>query len=102
MQAMWEHFPSLRESMHLAPIEAARAFWYDTALLGPEYTHYLVERFGPDRLLAGTDGPTDVGQKDLARFVAATGASPEQQKMILGDNAQRLLTLVNARRMAAA
>lgn len=102
MQAMWEHFPSLREAMHIAPVQAAKAFWYDTAILGPEYTHYLIERFGADRLLAGTDGPTDVGQKDLARFVAATGATAEQQQQICGENAQRLLAFAKGRRMAAA
>ncbi len=77
--------------------QAAKAFWYDTAILGPEYTHYLIERFGADRLLAGTDGPTDVGQKNLARFVAATRGPPEQQQQICGENAQRLLAFAKGR-----
>lgn len=102
MQAMWEHFPSLREAMRTPPEEAARAFWYDTAVLGPDYAGHLIDRFGADRLLAGTDGPTDIGQKDIADFVAKTGADPDQQKLIRGGNAQRLLAQAGARRAAAA
>lgn len=102
MQAMWEHFPSLREAMQTPPEVAAKAFWYDTAVLGPDYTSYLIDRVGADRLLAGTDGPTDIGQKDLAQFIAKTGADRAQQRLIASENAQRLLALVEARRLVAA
>lgn len=91
MDLVWSKFPALREGIPTAPTEYARRFWYDTAVFGAPYLRYLVERFGADRLLAGTDGPTEIGQKDLLGFVASAGVEGEARAAICGKNAQALI-----------
>ena len=74
----------------MCPAEYARRFYYDTVTFSPDYVRYLADGLGVDRLLGGTDGPTEVGQKDLARFIADTQMPERDQHMILGANAERL------------
>ena len=88
---VWRNFPAMQEQVSMSPTEYARRFYYDTVAFSPDYVRYLADGLGVDRLLGGTDGPTEVGQKDLARFIADTQMPERDQHMILGANAERLL-----------
>jgi aminocarboxymuconate-semialdehyde decarboxylase len=80
----------MQEQVSISPVEYARRFYYDTVTFGPDYVRYLAERLGVDRLLGGTDGPTELGQGDFASFIADTQMPESDQHMILGGNAERL------------
>lgn len=92
MDLVWEKFPAaMQRQLKTRPSEYARRFYYDTVVFAPEAVRYLAERFGPECILAGTDGPTEIGQTDLAGFIAATGLPACDRSEILGGNAARLL-----------
>ncbi|RJG20976.1 amidohydrolase family protein [Massilia cavernae] len=101
MNLIWEKFPAMRESLQISPLAYARRFYYDTAVFGADYLAYLVTRLGADCLLAGTDGPTEIGQTDLAGFVAQAGIEGAARAGILGANAARLLAGAGSLRAAA-
>ncbi|WP_068076647.1 amidohydrolase family protein [Novosphingobium lentum] len=94
MELVWRKFPAaMQGALTVPPTQYARRFWYDTVVFSPENLRYIADRFGTDRLLAGTDGPTEIGQTDLPNFIFATGLPQAECDAILGGNAARLLGL---------
>lgn len=94
MDLVWEKFPAaMQAELKIAPSAYARKFYYDTVVFSPEAVSYLVSRVGADCVVAGTDGPTEIGQTDLEQFIADSGLSQAQQAAILGGNAARLLDI---------
>ncbi len=94
MELVWRKFPAaMQGTLKEPPTEYARRFWYDTVVFSPENLAYLAARFGADRIVAGSDGPTEIGQTDLPGFLAATGLAEADRKAILGGNAARLLDI---------
>lgn len=77
-----------------APGWYLRRLWYDTVVYRPDSVAALIAAVGPDRVVAGTDYPFDMGEyalHDLIRQIP--GASAEIQAVILGGNATLLLGL---------
>ena len=70
---------------------ALRRFLVDTVVHDAEVLRNLVDLFGPDRVLLGSDYPFDMGVDEPAGIVRALGLSPEHEASILGENALRLL-----------
>lgn len=97
MTLVWNMFPQMREQLKEPPNEYARRFYYDTAVFGSDYLGYLVKQFGADRILAGTDGPTEIGERDIKGFVARAGISPADVDKVVGGNAEALLASLKAR-----
>jgi aminocarboxymuconate-semialdehyde decarboxylase len=94
MELVWRKFPgAMQNQLKEPPTEYAKRFWYDTVVFAAENVRYIADRFGADRIIAGTDGPTEIGQTDLPGFIAATGLPQAQQNAILAGNAARLLGL---------
>lgn len=78
----------------IAPRDYLRRFHYDTVVYGADYLRYLVALVGPDRIIAGTDGPPPIGQRELGDFVrSACGDDPEIADKLLWRNAARLFGL---------
>jgi aminocarboxymuconate-semialdehyde decarboxylase len=72
LQHAWNAFPVLRETMQVAPDEQARRLFYDTLVYDKKALRYLVERFGAERLMVGTDYPFAILETDpLGRLVEA-------------------------------
>jgi aminocarboxymuconate-semialdehyde decarboxylase len=62
------------------------------------YTHhqldYLVEEYGADRILMGTDYPADMGEIDPVGMIeTCPGLDDAERRAIFGGNAARLLNL---------
>ncbi|QQN75304.1 amidohydrolase family protein [Croceicoccus sp. YJ47] len=94
MDLVWEKFPGpMQASLNIRPSEYARRFHYDTVVFSPRAVAFLAERFGAGCILAGTDGPTEIGQTDLEDFIAQTGLSQTDRHAILGGNAARVLDI---------
>jgi aminocarboxymuconate-semialdehyde decarboxylase len=72
-------------------LAALRRFYVDTVVHDVEVLRGLVDFFGADRVLCGSDYPFDMGVERPAELVRALGLPPGQEEQILGGNALRLL-----------
>jgi aminocarboxymuconate-semialdehyde decarboxylase len=68
-----------------------RRFLVDTVVHDLELLRGLVDFFGADRVLLGSDYPFDMGVDRPAEIVRALGLPPEDEALVLGGNAARLL-----------
>jgi aminocarboxymuconate-semialdehyde decarboxylase len=67
---------------------------FDSMLYEPRELAILVDRYGPDRVLLGTDYPYDMGEDDPLELICSLeGMSDAELSLILGGNAARLLNL---------
>jgi aminocarboxymuconate-semialdehyde decarboxylase len=90
---VWSGFDVMRAGLSTSPAEYVRRFYYDTVVFGHEYLAYLARTVGASQLVAGTDGPVDMGQPPIAGFLAAAGLSEDDQHTVAHRNAERLLGL---------
>jgi predicted TIM-barrel fold metal-dependent hydrolase len=81
-------------------VEHFKKFSCDTAVFGfaPKILDIVVDFFGPDRVLFGSDSPMDVtgGQyftSETLRSIDAMSISPELRRAILAKNASRVLKI---------
>jgi aminocarboxymuconate-semialdehyde decarboxylase len=70
---------------------AIRRFHVDTVVHDPEVLQCLIDFFGAERVLLGSDYPFDMGVERPAEIVRALGLSAQQEAAILAGNARRLL-----------
>ena len=70
---------------------ALRRFHVDTVVHDVDVLRGLVEVFGAERVLLGSDYPFDMGTERPAEIVRALGLGPGDEAAILGGNALRLL-----------
>jgi aminocarboxymuconate-semialdehyde decarboxylase len=70
---------------------ALRRFLVDTVVHDVDVLRGLVDFFGADRVLLGSDYPFDMGTERPAEIVRALTLPPEQQASILCGNALRVL-----------
>jgi aminocarboxymuconate-semialdehyde decarboxylase len=89
--AVWKEFEPMRSALAMPPEEYLRRFYYDTVVFGPDYLSYLVKRLGAARLVAGTDGPVDIGQTAIPDLLSAAGVGANDQELIAHANAEELL-----------
>lgn len=85
--------PDVREGLSRPPGEYLRRFYLDTVVFDPEQLRYLIERYGADHVVLGSDYPYDMGDDDPVRIVDAVGLDPQDSASICGGNALRLLGL---------
>jgi len=77
-------------------LAAIRRFFVDTVVHDVEVLRGLVDFFGADHVLLGSDYPFDMGVDRPAEIVRALRLSAEDEAAILGANAQRLLQEIPA------
>ena len=70
---------------------AIRRFHVDTVVHDAEVLRGLVDFFGAERVLLGSDYPFDMGVERPAELVRALGLPAQQEAAILAGNARRLL-----------
>ena len=89
----YRHRPELRRNITRAPSEYLRLVHFDITTHSSEAVAYLVSRYGPERVVLGTDYPYDMGVTDPVTLVVEAGLSPDQARLVFGGNAARLLGL---------
>jgi aminocarboxymuconate-semialdehyde decarboxylase len=91
----WRAREDIREGVPKTPGDYLRHFYFDTMVFEPEQLRFLVERYGADHVLLGTDYPYDMGDDNPLALVGRTPSlTQDQVDLITGGNAARLLGLV--------
>ena len=76
------------------PGEYLKKFYFDTMVFAPDQIEFLVEKYGADHVLLGTDYPYDMGEDDPVGLVARAGKlTDEQRTRVCGGSAAELLKL---------
>jgi aminocarboxymuconate-semialdehyde decarboxylase len=76
------------------PTHYLKRLYFDTMVFTHHQLEYLVEQWGADHVLMGTDYPFDMGEVDPIGFVEGPkGLSEGDKRAVLGHNAARLLNI---------
>jgi aminocarboxymuconate-semialdehyde decarboxylase len=70
---------------------AMRRFLVDTVVHDSDVLRDLIEFFGPGHVLLGSDYPFDMGDERPVETIRRLGLEPRVERMILGENALRLI-----------
>jgi aminocarboxymuconate-semialdehyde decarboxylase len=90
----WRARADVSEDVPDLPGNYLRKFFFDTMVFDTDQVRYLVDKYGADHVLLGTDYPYDMGDEDPLALIGATpGLSQDQIDLIAGGNAARLLGL---------
>ena len=85
--------PEMRKHITQLPSQYLHKLYFDTAVFKPEMVRYLVDEFGADHVLMGTDYPFDMGPTDPLAFLADVQLTEAERQLIVGGNAARLLKI---------
>ncbi|HEX3954199.1 MAG TPA: amidohydrolase family protein [Stellaceae bacterium] len=86
--------PDTCECIRHMPTTYLKRLYFDTIVYTHHQLEYLVEQYGADHILMGTDYPADMGENDPIGFVeGAAGLDDSERRAILGRNAARLLNI---------
>jgi aminocarboxymuconate-semialdehyde decarboxylase len=83
--------PQARARLEEAPIESVRRFHYDTVTHDAALLRGIVEVVGAEHVLLGSDYPFEMGTDRPVEAVREAELPPEQEALVLGGNAVRLL-----------
>lgn len=76
------------------PSRYLKKLYFDTIVFTTHQLEYLVQQYGSDHILLGTDYPYDMGVEDPVGFInSAEGLSADEKARIMGENAARLLNI---------
>jgi aminocarboxymuconate-semialdehyde decarboxylase len=91
--------PDACEMINRMPTTYLKRLYFDTIVFTHHQLEYLVEQYGADHVMMGTDYPADMGEIDPIGFVeGARRLDDNERRAILGGNAARLLNLEIPRR----
>ena len=94
MDHAWKARPDCRTILKKKPSKSLEKFYFDTITFDPTMLNQLIERFGADHVLLGTDYPYDMGVEDPVGFInKISGLNTVSKNKIMGANAARLLGL---------
>ncbi len=83
--------PQARSRLQEPPIESIRRFHYDTVTHDAALRRGIVEVVGAEHVLLGSDYPFDMGTDRPVEAVQETELPSDQEELVLGGNAARLL-----------
>ncbi|MDH3500779.1 MAG: amidohydrolase [Acidimicrobiia bacterium] len=88
----WGARADVAEGVPNPPTTYLEKFHFDTMVFQPDQLEYLVQRYGADHVMLGTDYPYDMGEDDpLGLIHRAESLTQDQIDLIAGGNAARLL-----------
>jgi aminocarboxymuconate-semialdehyde decarboxylase len=92
MDHAWKARPDCRTVLKKKPSSSLEKFYFDTITFDPTMLKQLIERFGANHVLLGTDYPYDMGVEDPVGFInKVSKLSSKDKNRIMGGNAARLL-----------
>jgi aminocarboxymuconate-semialdehyde decarboxylase len=91
--------PDCRTVICKPPSSYLKKFYFDTIAFDRQILRQMVDQYGAEHLLLGTDYPYDMGVDDPVSFIDQVPRLNASEKgRIMGGNAARLLKLSRARR----
>jgi aminocarboxymuconate-semialdehyde decarboxylase len=86
--------PDTCEHLRAMPTTYLKRLYFDALVYTHHQLQYLVDLYGADHILIGTDYPADMGEVDPVGFIErCPGLDDTERRAILGRNAARLLNL---------
>jgi aminocarboxymuconate-semialdehyde decarboxylase len=89
LQHGWAVLPALQAQMPQSPATYARRLSFDTLVYDQRTLRFLVDQFGADRMMAGSDFPFAIAEREPGRFVRTLGLDEEAAQAIAWKNAER-------------
>ena len=94
MDHAWRARPDCRTIIKRKPSSYLEKFYFDTITFDPEMLKRLIDRFGADHVVLGTDYPYDMGEEDpLGLLAQVKKLSKADRELVAGGNAARLLKI---------
>lgn len=94
MDHAWRARPDCRTVIKRKPSSYLEKFYFDTITFDPEMLRRLIDRFGADHVVLGTDYPYDMGEEDpLGLLAQVKKLSKADRELVAGGNAARLLKI---------
>lgn len=88
----WRARDDVRGELPRPPGDYLKRFFFDTMVFEPDQLEFLIDKYGADHVLLGTDYPYDMGDEDpLALIGQVPGLTQGQIDLVAGGNAARLL-----------
>ena len=89
----WSCLPPVRNLMQSDPLETARLMYYDDLVYDTATIHRLIDVFGADRILVGSDYPFAIMDADPDARTRSLDLAPETLAAVRAGNARRWLGL---------
>jgi aminocarboxymuconate-semialdehyde decarboxylase len=93
MDHAWGARPDCRGRIKRKPSSYLEKFYFDTITFDRGMLAHLIERFGEDHVLLGTDYPYDMGMEHPVEFTQGLKLSQAGKSKVQGGNAARLLKI---------
>jgi len=94
MDHAWRARPDCRTVIKKAPSSYLKKFYFDTIAFDPEMLRNLIDKFGAQQVVLGTDYPFDMGEEDPVGLIGSVPRlSTAEKERIMGGNAARLLKI---------
>ena len=99
MDHAWKARADCRVKIKRKPTSYLEKLYFDTITFDQTMLRQLVQRYGAEHVVLGTDYPYDMGMEDPVGFIEGTkGLSSSDKGKIMGGNAARLLKIDAHRR----
>jgi aminocarboxymuconate-semialdehyde decarboxylase len=91
MQHAWEHMTPVHQCMAQAPRELARRLFVDNLVYDRSAIGYLMDIYGPTQVMAGSDYPFAIMERDPALRINGLGLDDSTRNLLRRANALRWL-----------
>jgi aminocarboxymuconate-semialdehyde decarboxylase len=92
MDHAWRARPDTRTVISKRPSSYLEKVYFDSITFDPRMLKQLIDRYGANHVLLGTDYPYDMGEDHPRKLIAGVkGLTDLQRRQIEGLNARRLL-----------